>query len=103
MRMSEQNYVEQIRRFRVMSFKDAKTQGLRGLGLWNDCGRALYDFGVDPPALIATDDMQPEDVNFYRDLEWVPELLNQLHDRAEAAERALKARTVERDEWQRLA
>jgi hypothetical protein len=66
-------------RFRVIYIDDAKVQGLPGLGHWDDAGAALYDFATDPPTLVATDAMQPEDANFTRDLAWVPELLNELN------------------------
>lgn len=66
-------------RFRVIRVGEAKKQGLPGFMPWQDeWAHALYDFSTQPPVLIAVDNMQPEDANFLRDMEWVPELLNEL-------------------------
>jgi hypothetical protein len=66
-------------RFRVLSIADAKAQGLPGIA-WRDTdyGCVLYDFGTQPPICVASDRMEPEDANFWRDMGWIPELLNEL-------------------------
>ena len=68
-------------RFKLVSGYEALVNNLPGTGRWtNDMETLLYDFKTNPPILIASDSMEPEDVSFYRDLAWVPKLLNQLEE-----------------------
>jgi hypothetical protein len=78
-------------RFRLVSADGARAQALPGVGKWtNDYSLCLYDFSVEPPSLVATDEMQPEDANFFRDLAYVPRLLNELNDALTAALERIK-------------
>jgi hypothetical protein len=65
-------------RFRVMTKRDATTAGYYEMGQWEEeYDGILLDF-KDPqnPKFVASDNSEPEDVSFYRDLAWVPKLLN---------------------------
>jgi hypothetical protein len=67
-------------RFVVKSVNDARKEGLPlpfPCEPW-EFFSILYDTSTTPWTIIATDDMQPEDVCFSRDLAWVPALLNKL-------------------------
>lgn len=70
-------------RFRVLEFSEACEQGLldkseyRWTEDWVGC---LFDFKTNPPTLIDMDRMEPEDVSFFRDLKWVPKLLNKIEE-----------------------
>lgn len=67
-------------RFRVIRLREAQEKGFYKMGKWEDEWElGLWDFKDESnPILIATDEMQPEDVSFYRDLAWVPEIMNKL-------------------------
>jgi len=68
-------------RFRLVRGEDAKRHNLPGAGHWlDDYEYCLYDYKTDPPVLLFSDEMAPEDANFLRDLAWVPKLLNQLEE-----------------------
>ncbi len=63
--------------YKMFTYSEAKEAELPGLGRWcEDWGCFIYDMSTDPPTLIASDRMEPEDANFYRDLAWIVPLLN---------------------------
>jgi hypothetical protein len=64
-------------RFRVYSIEEADKLGFYTRNRWDeDYEMLLFDFKDEAhPILIASDRMEPEDVNFYRDLAWIPKLL----------------------------
>ena len=67
-----------MKRFRTIYVDEARKQGLPGINRWDEDCSFLYDFSTDPPVLIASDRMEPEDATFYRDLGWIAPLLNSL-------------------------
>ena len=68
-------------RFILVMGEEAKRRNLPGVGRWTeDYETFLYDTKSEPWTLLATDRMEPEDVSFYRDLAWVPALLNQINE-----------------------
>jgi hypothetical protein len=70
-------------RFRVLGFSEAVEQGLLDeseFGYTEDWVGCLFDFKTSPPTLIGMDRMEPEDSSFYRDLAWVPRLLNKVEE-----------------------
>jgi hypothetical protein len=77
-------------RFVVLSVEDALTKG------WIDADEyrwfdgyegILFDTSTDKPTVISTDRSEPEDASFYRNLAWVPVLLNELNNQIEELKR----------------
>jgi hypothetical protein len=68
-------------RFRIIPIGEAVEMGLETEGYeqhreWNN---ALYDFKDESkPVFLGVDGGEPEDQTFYRDLEWLIQLLNQV-------------------------
>lgn len=67
-------------RFETVFYQDAISRGLPVPDYYekDPFVSILYDFKENPPIIIADDRMEPEDANFFRDMSWIPVLLNKV-------------------------
>lgn len=68
-----------MKKYEVMNVEEATKIGVADAVLFGDLYTNLL-IDTDTLEIIASDAMEPEDVTFYRDLAWVPKLLNELYD-----------------------